>query len=230
MVGPNPCGVLYLIDQLDLYSTLFTTDTNGFHADTSSWRIAYESLARLIRPRTQDDDGLKGACEHMRSILLRNPFDTYNAWMITTLVPWITIPEVTVTGTFRRHPIHQPHPPWAVEVAKDSFYPSLGNLVMLGEVSLCFRRVIEVKSAFLENRLGRTVEEIREQLTLHIESWGVNWRLSMIMAILQEIMTRHDFRQGKLVLLGTTLAMLTFAVIQEYDLLLKTLEKTGRWE
>ncbi|RMJ22608.1 hypothetical protein PHISP_06514 [Aspergillus sp. HF37] len=193
--GPNPRKALYFIDRLGLYSTLFTTDANGFLADTSSWPIAYDSLARLISPRVDDDKELKAVSRQVRGILIRNSLDTYYAWMITALAPWMVVPKHAVGGTFRRYPEGLPHPPWAVDVAKDSLYPTLRNLVVLSEVADRFRRVIEAKSSLLENRMGKTVDEIQEQVRLLVKSWGGNWRSCMIMAILQETMAGRDFEQ-----------------------------------
>lgn len=197
-VGPNPRKALYFIDRLGLYSTLFTTDHNGFLADISSWPIAYDSLARLISPRAQDDRSLKAICRYVRGILIRSPLDTYYAWMIAVLAPWMIVPEHPARENFRRLPERQPHPPWAVEVAKDSLYPTLGNLVVLSEVAVRFRLVIDAKSSLLENRMGSTVDETQEQVRMHIKSWGANWRVCMIMAILQETMARDDFPKGRL--------------------------------
>lgn len=196
-VGPNPRKALYFIDQLGLYSTLFTTDANGFLADTSSWRIAYDCLARLISPRVDDDKELKAVSRQVRGILIRTPLDAYYAWMITAFAPWMVVPEHAAPGAVQRYPQGQPHPPWAVDVAKDSLYPTLRNLVVLGEVADRFRRVIEAKSSLMENRMGKTVDEIQEQVRLLVKSWGANWRRCMIMAILQETMAGKDFAQGK---------------------------------
>lgn len=44
--------------------------------------------------------------------------------------------------------------------------------------------------------MSGTAAEIRQQIGLHIRSWGKDWRLCIVATILQEIMQGRDFSKG----------------------------------
>ncbi|RLM00555.1 hypothetical protein CFD26_107611 [Aspergillus turcosus] len=190
--GPDPRRALHLIDRLGLYHTIFTNYQDDVSADTSSWSLAYNALESLLHP----DGTSKATLEKVRDFLMRNSLEAYYAWMIAALAPWSSVPPRIAKG-----PKAKPFPPRAAEVARDSLRSDNKMISVLGDAAASWRSIIDVKSSLLEGRMNGTAAEVRQQIGLHIKSWKKDWRLCILLAILQEIM-----RGGELL-----------AVIQEYD-------------
>ncbi|OKP13359.1 CCA tRNA nucleotidyltransferase, mitochondrial [Penicillium subrubescens] len=179
--GPDPHGALQFIDRLGLYPTIFANHQDKVTADTSTWPLAYNALARLLQPESNE-----AALERVRNILLRDKSCHYNAWMIAAFAPWTSVPA-RGTSTEKRPPPTRP-----VEVGRDSLKADNKTLFILRDATLHFRDIIECKNSLLGNTIQATPAEIRQQIGLRIRSWGKEWRLCVVLAILQEVMGGRD--------------------------------------
>ncbi|KAH2346194.1 hypothetical protein KXW30_008624 [Aspergillus fumigatus] len=190
--GPDPRGALQLIDRLGLYHTIFANHQDDVSADTSTWSLAYNALESLLHPEGPS----KTALENVRDFLMRSPLESYHAWMIAALTPWSSVPQRVAQG-----PKAKPLPPRAAEVARDSLRSDNKLTSVLGDASASWRSIIDVKSSLLEGRMNGTTPEVRQQIGLYIKSWKKDWRLCIVLAILQEVMRGAEL----------------LSVIQEYD-------------
>lgn len=186
IVGPDPHGALQFIDRLGLYPTIFANHQDEVTADTSTWPLAYNALARLLQPKSTE-----AALERVRQILLRDKTCYYNAWMIAAFAPWTSVPA-RGTGSEKRPPPTRP-----VEVGRDSLKADNKTLFILRDATLHFRDIIECKNSLLGNTIQATPAEIRQQIGLRIRSWSKEWRLCVVLAILQEVMRGRDLTDGR---------------------------------
>ncbi|KAF9892463.1 CCA tRNA nucleotidyltransferase, mitochondrial [Aspergillus nanangensis] len=189
--GPDPRGALHFIDRLGLYPTIFANHQDDVTSDTSSWSLAYNSLEKLL----QCQDG-PSSLERIRTLLIRDAAETYLAWMVAAFAPWSSVPGRIQTGSKAK-----PVPPRSVEVARDSLRSDNKTMTLLRDAAQNWQSIIETKSSLLEGRMDGTTAETRQQVGLLIRSWKKDWRLCMVLAILQETMGEREFSN----------------VIEEYD-------------
>jgi len=142
----------------------------------------------LLHPGAEGSD----AVERVRNILIRDKSETYYAWVITAFAPWSSVPTRIPSGKKAK-----PLPPRTSEVARDSLRSDNKTLNFLRDSSNNWKNIIDVKSLLLEERLGGTAAEIRQQVGLHVRSWGKEWRLQFVLSILQEVMQGRNFSKGK---------------------------------
>ncbi|KAF4155449.1 hypothetical protein CNMCM6936_009027 [Aspergillus lentulus] len=185
--GPDPRGALRFIDRLGLYHTIFANHQDDVSADTSSWSLAYNALGSLLRPEGPS----KTTLDKVRDFLMRSPLESYHAWMIAALAPWSSVPPRVANG-----PKAKPFPPRAAEVARDSLRSDNKMISVLGDAAASWRSIIDVKSSLLEGRMKGTAPEVRQQIGLYIKSWKKDWRLCILLAILQEIMRGGELLPG----------------------------------
>ncbi|KAI9930434.1 CCA tRNA nucleotidyltransferase, mitochondrial [Aspergillus wentii] len=194
--GPDPRGALHFIDRLQLYPTIFANHQDDVGVDTSSWSLAYNSLQKILHP-PKDSGEIAAVIERVRSLLIRDSPETYYAWIIAAFAPWSTVPGRLPKPAAKAKPL----PPRTAEVARDSLRADNKTIVILKCASINASSIIDTKSSLLENRLGGTAAEIRQQIGLLIISWNKDWRLCVLLCILQEIMNGGEFSK----------------VIQDYD-------------
>ncbi|KAI9375652.1 hypothetical protein BJX61DRAFT_531480 [Aspergillus egyptiacus] len=187
--GPDPRGALHIIDRLNLYQTIFTNQQDGVVADTSSWSLAYDALYRMLSPNEESE-----AIRHVRALLVRDQLERYYAWMITASAPWSSVPTRVQTGGNGK-----PLPPRMAEVARDSLRADNKLITLLTQAANNWRSILDFKTAFVEGHTRGTPAEIRQQVGLQIRSWQKNWRLCILLSLLQEIMQGRDFVQGAVV-------------------------------
>ncbi|OQE44641.1 hypothetical protein PENCOP_c002G04053 [Penicillium coprophilum] len=192
--GPDPRGALELIDRLQLFSTIFANHQDEVKADTSTWPFAYNTMARLLHPEAGDSEEVQAVTERVRDILFRDETTIYYAWMIATFAPWTSIPGRTGKGT-------KPLPPRAVEVGRDSLRTDNKTLNALRASALHYKEAIVTKNALLANEISGTPAEIRQRIGLQLRSWNKDWKLCILLAIMQEAMALREFAE----------------VIREYD-------------
>lgn len=185
--GPNPLKALQFIDRIGIYSTIFANHQDQVVANTSTWPLAYNTLQQLLHPGTGN---LQADINRLREILVRDDTSAYYAWMIATFAPWTSVPSRTLSGTKSK-----PVPTRPVEVARDSLRCDNKNLNILRDATLNFSDITKWKNSWLANQISGTPAEIRQQIGLRIRSWGKDWRLCMVLAILQEVMQGGDFSQ-----------------------------------
>lgn len=191
--GPDPRGALEFLDRLKLFHTIFANHQDDAQADTSTWPLAYNTLARMLRSKPNDAPEVVAATKRVCGILFRDKSTVYYAWMVATFSPWVSVPPRPMKGKEKRSP-----PPRAVEVGRDSLKTDNKNLTVLRAAGLNYEQVIETKTAFLSKSLTGTPAEIRQRIGLLIRAWNKEWKLSILAAILQEIMGHRDFAEGKI--------------------------------
>ncbi|CBF78640.1 tRNA adenylyltransferase [Aspergillus nidulans FGSC A4] len=177
--GPDPRGALHIIDRLNLYPIIFANFQDDVTADYSTWSLAYEALHRLC---SEDDSG---TISRVRSLLVRDPLETYYSWVIVAFAPWSTVPT-RVQGT-------KLIPPRMAETARDSLRADNRTVNILKQTGTHWRNIIDVKTALVEGRMEGTAAEVRQQLGLHIRSWSTDWRFCVLLSLLQEIMQGGNF-------------------------------------
>jgi tRNA nucleotidyltransferase/poly(A) polymerase len=213
LAGPDPRGALEFIDRLKLFPTIFANHQDDVKADTSTWPLAYNTLARLLRPEPIDNQEFQASTKRVRDILFRDKSTLYHAWMVATFAPWCFIPARCVKG-----PKGKPLPPRVVEVARDSLRTDNKTLNGLRAAAQHYEEIIKTKTAFLAKELSGTPAEIRQRIGLQIRAWNKDWKLCILLAILHEVMGLRDFSEGKIhpVLHSDPLSS-HCVVAQEYD-------------
>ncbi|KAL4797871.1 hypothetical protein BDV19DRAFT_377359 [Aspergillus venezuelensis] len=178
--GPDPRGALHIIDRLNIYPIIFANYQDEATADMTSWSVAYNSLHRMLTSNDESE-----AVSSVRKLLVRGPSDEYYAWVIAAFVPWSTIAARPSKG--------KPVPPRTSEAARDGLRGDNKMVTLLKHASNNWRSIIEVKTALVDDKMQGTAAEQRQQIGLHMRSWGADWRLCLLLSILQEIMQGGDF-------------------------------------
>ncbi|CAI7632789.1 unnamed protein product [Penicillium glandicola] len=186
--GPDPRGALQFIDQLQLFPTIFANHQDEVKADTSTWPLAYNTLARLLHPEAGDSEEIQAVTKRVHDILFRDETTIYYAWMIATFAPWTSIPGRTGKGS-------KPLPPRAVEVGRDSLRTDNKTLNALRAAALHYKETIATKTALITNQMSGTPAEIRQRIGLQMRSWNKDWKLCILLAILQENMALRGFAE-----------------------------------
>ncbi|KAL2851623.1 hypothetical protein BJY01DRAFT_232881 [Aspergillus pseudoustus] len=198
--GPDPRRALHIIDRLNLYPTIFANHQDAVGVETSTWFLVYDSLHRLLSPDEESD-----AVERVRALLVRDPLEKYYAWVIAAHAPWSVVPT-------RDHPDgKKPYLPRMAEVARDSLRADNKTVTLLKQAATHWRDIIDVKTAVVEGQIQGTPAVIRQQVGLHVRSWERDWRLCILLSLLQEIIQGEEFIQ----------------VVQTYDRLLTYIIEQG---
>ncbi|KAJ5947218.1 hypothetical protein N7466_000233 [Penicillium verhagenii] len=180
--GPDPRGALEFIDRLNLYPTIFANHQDEVTTDTLTWPLAYNTLEKLLDPESEP------AVNDLRKRLIDDESNIYYAWMIAAFAPWSSIPPRAASV-----PNHKPLPTRVVEVGRDSFRADNKTLHILRDASWHYMDITAQKSALCDNTLRGSPAEIRQQMGLRIRKWGKEWKLCVVLAILQEVMQGRDF-------------------------------------
>ncbi|KAJ5431327.1 hypothetical protein N7445_009059 [Penicillium cf. griseofulvum] len=208
--GPDPRGALELIDRLGLFPTILANHQDDVKADTSTWPLAYNTLARLLHPEAGDSEEVQAVTKRVRDILFRDETTIYYAWIIATFAPWTSISSRGGKGS-------KPLPPRAVEVGRDSLRTDNKTLNALRAAALHYKETIATKNSLLAKEISGTPAEIRQRVGLQIRSWNKDWKLCILLAIMQEAMAFRDFEEGKIHPLIITFQFSRCVVIREYD-------------
>lgn len=217
-----------MIDRTGLYPTIFANLQDDVHADTAAWSLAYNKMGELLHPAVDNSEELKTTIDRVRSILIRDESETYYAWLIAALSPWVDVPCRVSHG-----PKAKPNAERSVEVARDSLRADNKTINILRGASVYWKNIISVKSGHVKGDLDRTPAETRQQIGLHLRSWNKDWRLCLIAAILQEVMQGRDFSTGMALPRlrysqeRTNPCVFGLAVIREYDSFLTYIIENG---
>ncbi|CEL08824.1 hypothetical protein ASPCAL11969 [Aspergillus calidoustus] len=182
--GPDPRGALHIIDRLKLYPTIFANHQDDVVPETSSWSLAYDALHRLL----SSDEEVE-AMKRVRTLLVRDTLEKYYAWMIAAHAPWSAV-STRAAPSGKKSFL-----PRMAEVARDSLRADNKTVTMLGQTANHWRNIIDVKAAVVEGLMQGTPAVIRQQVGLHIRSWEKDWRLCILLSLLQEIMQGGEFVQ-----------------------------------
>jgi hypothetical protein len=126
-----------------------------------------------------------------RTLLVRDTLEKHYAWMIAAHAPWSVVPTRPAPNGKKSFL------PRMAEVARDSLRADNKTVTILGQTANHWRNIINVKAAVVEGQMQGTSAVIRQQVGLHIRSWEKDWRLCIVLSILQEIMQGGEFVQGK---------------------------------
>ncbi|KAE8154760.1 hypothetical protein BDV25DRAFT_135680 [Aspergillus avenaceus] len=181
--GPDPHGALQLIDQLELYQTIFANHQDDVDVKSVSWPFAYNALAEILRP---SDDLAPTA--RVRDLLIRDDLERYYAWIIAAFAPWTLELDRVAKGKKAK-----PLPPRAAEVARDSLRSDNKTIMLLTDAVRSWRSIVDTKSSIVDGTMSGTAAEIRQQVGLLIRSWKKDWRLCCVLAMLQEISQGGEF-------------------------------------
>ncbi|RAH49908.1 tRNA adenylyltransferase [Aspergillus brunneoviolaceus CBS 621.78] len=184
LYGPDPRGALHIIDRLGLYPTIFANFQDDATVETSSWHFAYNTVERLIRPTDVDP---RQTVEQVRNFLIRDKQEEFYAWMLSAMAPWSKVPGRPPKGKGR------PPPPRAAGVAKESLRADNKVISVVGDAAASWQSIIEVKNSILEGTVSGTAMEVRRHVGLHIRSWKKDWRLCIVQAILQEVVSGRQY-------------------------------------
>jgi tRNA nucleotidyltransferase (CCA-adding enzyme) len=121
---------------------------------------------------------------------MRDGSEVYYAWVVVSLSPWARVAT-------REHKAKDKKPlPYLAGVSRDSLRSDNKTVSILTDAALSFRRIIDVKNSFLAGKLPGNHAEIRQQIGWNMRSWKKDWRLCVIMSIIQEIMDGAEFSTG----------------------------------
>ncbi|KAI9851859.1 MAG: CCA tRNA nucleotidyltransferase, mitochondrial [Thelocarpon superellum] len=187
--GRDPRAALAWIDQLALYSTIFTdpTRTLTHTPSTAAWESAYDCAHALLRSGdpSEPTPSSTRAIAALRSTLIRHPEDAYLAWMLAALVPWVTAPMPTPSTSSGKTP-----PPLAVTVAREGVKANNkvcsvieGAFKHLGEVQTQKDEIVRSSkgSALSPERIDELTD--RATLGMTLRRWGPQWRSYIALAI-----------------------------------------------
>ncbi|EED12842.1 tRNA nucleotidyltransferase [Talaromyces stipitatus ATCC 10500] len=195
-------GLRY-IDDLGLYSTIFANQYDDAEPHVASWSLAYDALDHILS-RVLKTDELRHI-KRIKNILIRNEDETFYAWVMAAFTPWVTVPERVPTSRKQKPPIIAR----AAEVARDNLRMENKIVNALKDATALFKEVSSLKSSVISKDIPGTAAEVRQHVGLQIRSWKKDWRLIVLMAMLQEISAGVEPRK----------------VFQEYDAFLSYLEK-----
>lgn len=145
-------------------------------------------MGRILNPHHDDPIITK----NVRDFLIRDKLESYYAWMIAAFAPWSSVPTRVARG-----PKAKPLPARTAEVARDSLRADNKTIAVIGDAAHNWQAITDIKNAVLEGRMDGTAAEVRQQVGLHIRSWKKDWRLCILLSILQEIMRGGEFTSGK---------------------------------
>jgi tRNA nucleotidyltransferase/poly(A) polymerase len=191
--GPDPRVGLKYIDDLGLYSTIFANQHDDVEAPTTSWSLAYDALDRLISPVLRTDEMQQ--IKHIKKILIRDEEDKnekFYAWVMAAFVPWVTVPARKPGSKKEKPPVIAR----AAEVARDNLRMENKIVNALKDATDFYRDVSSLKSSVILNDIPGTAAEVRRHVGLQIRSWKKDWRLIVLMALLQEIAAGVASRKG----------------------------------
>lgn len=220
--GPDPRTGLKYIDDLGLYATIFANQHDDAEAPTNSWSLAYDALDRLISPIYRLDEMQQ--IKHIKTVLIRddeNKNEQFYAWVMAAFVPWVTVPARKPGAKKEKPPIIAR----AAEVARDNLRMENKIVNALKDATDFYKDVSSLKSSVILNDIPGTAAEVRQHVGLQIRSWKKDWRLIVLMALLQEIAAGVESRKGILMhYLAMNDATDFVLVFQEFDAFLTYLE------
>ncbi|TIA07977.1 hypothetical protein D6C80_09476 [Aureobasidium pullulans] len=165
--GPDPLMALNLIDQLTLYSTIFSDpvqdETKVYTPDTDNWTTVINFVQEILSSKTGD-------------ILVRDAEERYLVWLLSAMVPYRDAPSPPqIEGK-------KPPPPIATTVAREGF-KATNNVCTV--ITNSIKNHSEI-SMMVSNSYGRK-RPAREELGMAIRRWGSTWRSQTAFALLVNV-------------------------------------------
>jgi tRNA nucleotidyltransferase (CCA-adding enzyme) len=192
--GPDPRTALKYIEDLGLYPVIFENMQDDVQANTAFWSLAYDALDGILRlPDGEDQNYL--STKHIRDILCRDKSEQDHAWVVAAFVPWGLVPTRESRSMAEKPPVMAR----AAEVARDNLRMDNKTIGFVKDAATHFREVSTLKTSVVLNSITGTAAEVRQHVGLQIRSWGKNWRMIVIMALLQDIVAGVEHSQGEFV-------------------------------
>ncbi|KAI4740564.1 poly A polymerase C-terminal region-like protein [Aureobasidium sp. EXF-12298] len=165
--GPDSLMALNLIDQLTLYSTIFSDpaqDQNKvFSPDTDNWSTVINFVQEIMTCKTSD-------------IFVRDAEERYLIWLLSAVVPYRDAPSPpAVEGK-------KPPPPVATAVAREGI-KATNNVCTV--ITNSIKNHSEI-SMMVSDSNGRK-RPAREDLGMAIRRWGSTWRSQTAFALLVNV-------------------------------------------
>jgi tRNA nucleotidyltransferase (CCA-adding enzyme) len=174
--GPDPHMALTIIDELDLYRTVFVdpAQESVYTPNTDNWSATYIALGTII---TSSADPRA----FIQSVLIQNDEEKFLSWIMVAMVPWADAPEPEPLKTGKI-------PPPMVTTMAIAALKAPNKVTDL--LTPCVRNLKEIRE------LKDKGENSREILGMAIRRWGASWRQQVLFALLYEIFTTPSYEQG----------------------------------
>ena len=167
--GPDPHMALSLIEELDLYRTVFMDPARPdmYHPEMDNWRVTIDTWQSILGSQ-------KAPEKTLASTLVPDKSSLFLSWFLVSMVPWADAPapEPLKSGKMA--------PPLATQMAMAAFKPP--NTV-LNVLTPSINNMSEIRE------LKDKKEKARDVLGMAIRSWGASWRSQVLFAMLYEVYT-----------------------------------------
>ncbi|KAI4721561.1 poly A polymerase C-terminal region-like protein [Aureobasidium sp. EXF-10727] len=192
--GPDPLMALNLIDQLNLYSTIFSDpaqdQTKVFEPDTDNWTTVINFVQEIMTSQTSD-------------IFVRDAEERYLIWLLSAVVPYRDAPSPpAVEGK-------KPPPPVATSVAREGI-KATNNVCNV--ITNSIKNHSEI--SMMVNDSNSRKRPAREDLGMAIRRWGSTWRSQTAFALLVDVADEPSAAKSHLSAFSNFLEY-----VQELDLL-----------
>lgn len=189
--GRDPCGALKWIDQLGLYTTVFTDPVSEpkYRPELQDWPAVMQYMLEMTARGAVDSNSFINK-------LLRIPDDHYQAWISTALIPWADAPLPPPARPNR------PPTPLIVSVAQEGFKaPNKVSNVLAASIAH-LDEIRELKDRF--NSHAKFPNRRREgddatapdTIGMALRKWGAQWRQQVLFALLYEIFPSPESLQS----------------------------------
>jgi tRNA nucleotidyltransferase/poly(A) polymerase len=174
--GPDPRYALSLIDDLDLYRTVFMDPARPelYKAETSNWSAVYQTWDAILKSGDKKEQALT-------SLLITDNEEAFMSWFLASIIPWADAPEPEPSKTGKNPP------PLATQMALAAFKAPnyVTNVLSPSVVNVNEIRAIKDRQ-----------EKARDVLGMAIRKWGSSWRSQVIFALLYEIYSSPSRKDG----------------------------------
>ncbi|KAI9783426.1 MAG: CCA tRNA nucleotidyltransferase, mitochondrial [Peltula sp. TS41687] len=190
--GPDPHAALSLIDRLNLYLTIFPepeTATN-LRPHMDQWKRAFDFVEFFMdTPETQSsgDDSL----QTVRSFLLRDVRDRYNAWLLVTIFPWASVPTEDHVN-----PGSKPGLPLSTIVVKAGIKAPNKDCEIITSACRNASAIARLqREAMTQTEVPKSPDRTtaylrRDTLGMAIHRWGPTWRSQVLLALLLDLFSQ----------------------------------------
>lgn len=200
LIGPDPCTSLSLIEQSELYGTIFTDPTRNveYEADLSHWTTCYQTLAEILAASDANvASEAKTDITAISSVLIQNSDDKYLMWLVAAVTPLSDAPAIEPSKPSTKPPI-----PYAGCVAREGIKATNKVVDILTAAMRNSDDVRTLKDKFISRtrQPSKVIEgddaTARDTLGMAIRRWGASWRIQVGFALLYEVMATPNSRMS----------------------------------
>ena len=192
---PNAHRAIVLIDQLNLYNTIFTnpTDSDCKLVATEHWHQAYNTLLAILQGTTETSP------EHpdlriLGSNLLRDDYEIFLAWMLVCFVPWAReMPKIAQKSSAKKKQLP------AFLAAREGVKADNKLCKVVDAAASHLQEVINLKNSIKTQQdpgdLAPKEERVPVARQVHgraLRAWGSDWRSVIVFALLTEATDLQD--------------------------------------